>query len=79
MIGRLIFPSGIVATLFEDGHWECPEEPMLARSLRSLYEDHYRGPSDGQYGHRLLAEAARDHGATFTLEAKRTAPPGTIY
>ena len=66
-----------VAVLGDDQKWSCVEVPHIARALNALYS--YRGPADGQAGHRAATEAAEALGGTVEFEAKDQPPEGTVY
>jgi hypothetical protein len=73
-IGRVVLADGEpFAILRGDRAWECPGRPGLAEMLSVQYRDAYRGPSDGRYGPRILAELAANVGGLVVLAP---APPG---
>ncbi len=67
------------AVLHEDGTWTVGDDPILAATLRSLYEDAYAGPQDGPYGVKVLHQVAAEFGGTVELESKQPDPAGTIF
>ena len=90
MIGTVTWtrdPITTVATLHDDRTWtatqtvrgETVDAPEVAGFLAATYEDHYQGPSDGPYGVRILNELAAERHGVVWFEAKKHAPPGTVY
>lgn len=61
--------SPVVAELFARDSWRVTiggaDDPELASSLAELYRDAYRGPADGAYGYRILADLAATTGGVL--------------
>jgi len=66
-------------TLTHDG-WECPDQPLLARHLNSVYPFSEYGPADGDPVTRAAHDvAAALNGKVTFIRPVPDAPPGTVY
>lgn len=81
MIGRVVFKTGAVATLGDDGTWSVSGVPHLvgklfAESLSTRYPR--QGPQDGD-GAWPVRDLAERVGGTAEVEAKEPPPEGVIH
>jgi len=83
-IGRVVWgdPQRI-ASLFSDGSWTFTiagePVPAMALGLRGMFLDEYAGPSDGFYGHKMLAELAEKNDGAVILDDQPAADRLEIY
>jgi hypothetical protein len=73
LIGRVVMGEAMVtAALFDDATWDVSKDgepiPAMAEALAARYADTYRGPQDGQFGRRILADLAERSNGTLVLE-----------
>lgn len=77
-IGYVTWGESIRAELLGRDSWKFTigdeERPDLAGHLTILYLDHYQGPSDGEYGHRILRELASKVDGEMTWNLPPRAP-----
>src|SRR4051794_15494077 len=75
ILGTVTWPGGKpVATLHADGTWSVPGEEWQEGTIKALFSDEYRGPSDGPFGPSALAALAEAVGGKAAVVPK--SPPG---